>query len=195
MQNQADLILLAAGVVVTWTAFHQRVQKRKWSFWNFRDGLKMLLLCVSTTSGVQSVCAGWQLGLLVENLNKSVPNPGEQGHEETFPSDGISFACSSINVCIIPFKGKVSNVYFWVSLPNISMLLPTRNKGLVDSGFGLDADSARDWFEDERFRLRFSRGAAVLQLLSKGAGWDLVNSCKCWIVFVPQFPFWKWEIG
>lgn len=83
---------------------------------------------VSRTSGVQSVCAGWQLGLLVENLNKSVPNPGEQGHEETFPSDGISFACSSINVCIIPFKGKVPNVYFWVSLPSISIFLPTSNK-------------------------------------------------------------------
>lgn len=150
---------------------------------------------VSRTSGVQSVCAGWQLGLLVENLNKSVPNPGEQGHEETFPSDGISFACSSINVCIIPFKGKVQMCISGSHFPAFQSFYLQVIKDLVDSGFGLDAGSARDWFEDERFRLRFSRGAAVLQLLSKGAGWDLVNSCKCWIVFVPQFPFWKMEIG
>lgn len=63
----------------------------------------MLLLCVSRTAGVQSVCAGRELELLVENLNKSVPNPGEHGREEIFLSDEISFACSSINVCIILF--------------------------------------------------------------------------------------------
>lgn len=34
-------------------------------------------------------------------VTKSIPDPDEQGHEEIFPSDEISFACSSINVCII----------------------------------------------------------------------------------------------
>lgn len=52
-------------------------------------------------TGVQCVHASWELGILVANLNKSVPNQGEQGYEEIFPSDEISFACSSINECVI----------------------------------------------------------------------------------------------
>lgn len=42
--------------------------------------------------------------MLVENFGgKSKWICPNQGHEEIFPSDEISFACSSINVCIITY--------------------------------------------------------------------------------------------
>lgn len=100
MHNQAELILLAAGVVVTWTAFHQSPKE------------EMVLLKLKT--GVKSAAAVCEQNflpwlefivfMLVENFGgKSKWICPNQGHEEIFPSDEISFACSSINVCIITY--------------------------------------------------------------------------------------------